>query len=215
MSITSPISCSAAYSGYGSARPADVPSAGRISIASMLLLRRPSAKPVAKTVGTIVSRSQAISRYPRSLAADPVRPPAYQPGTVHLRRRCRPDTAAKQPCRRLGAMPPATDRGRPADRTGWGKQLIKTTKPDRNDVVRVTFVLPADEPPGAVSVVGNFNDWNPFTHPLRRRANGTRSAVVTVPAGSTLHFRYLAEGGMWFDDETAPASGGPDVAITV
>ncbi|MDQ2874235.1 MAG: hypothetical protein M3Y33_05250 [Actinomycetota bacterium] len=57
--------------------------------------------------------------------------------------------------------------------------------------------------------------WNPFTHPLRRRANGTRSAVVTVPAGSTLHFRCLAEGGMWFDDETVPASGGPDVAITV
>jgi hypothetical protein len=50
---------------------------------------------------------------------------------------------------------------------------------------------------------------------LRRRANGTRSAVVTVPAGSTLHFRYLAEGGMWFDDETAPATGGPDIAITV
>jgi 1,4-alpha-glucan branching enzyme len=99
-------------------------------------------------------------------------------------------------------MPPATDRGRPADRTGWGKQLIKTTKPDRNDVVRVTFVLPADEPPGAVSVVGDFNDWNPFAHPLRRRANGTRSAVVSVPASSRLHFRYLAEGGLWFDDET-------------
>jgi hypothetical protein len=100
-------------------------------------------------------------------------------------------------------MPPATDRGRPADRTGWGKQLIKTTKPDRNDVVRVTFVLPADEPPGAVSVVGGFNDWNPFAHPLRRRANGTRSAVVSVPASSPLCFRYLAEGGLWFDDETA------------
>jgi 1,4-alpha-glucan branching enzyme len=62
-----------------------------------------------------------------------------------------------------------------------------------------------------VSVVGNFNDWDPFAHPLRRRANRTRSAAVTVPAGSTLHFRYLAEGGRWFDDETL----GQDVAITV
>jgi hypothetical protein len=44
---------------------------------------------------------------------------------------------------------------------------------------------------------------------------GTRSAVVTVPAGSTRHFRYLAEGGRWFDDGTAPAAGGPDIAITV
>ncbi len=81
--------------------------------------------------------------------------------------------------------------------------MIKTTRPDRNDVVRVTFVLSAGEPPGAVSVVGDFNDWNPFAHPLRRRGNGTRSAVVSVPASSTLRFRYLAEGGLWFDDETA------------
>jgi hypothetical protein len=33
--------------------------------------------------------------------------------------------------------------------------------------------------------------------------------------GSTLHFRYLAEGGRWFDDDTLPVPGGQDVAITV
>jgi 1,4-alpha-glucan branching enzyme len=90
-----------------------------------------------------------------------------------------------------------------ADHNGAGKALIKTAKPDRNNVVRVTFVLPADGSFGAVSVVGEFNDWNPFAHPLRLRANGTRSAVVSVPAGSRLRFRYLAEGGLWFDDQTA------------
>jgi 1,4-alpha-glucan branching enzyme len=93
--------------------------------------------------------------------------------------------------------------------------LIKTTKPGRNGTVRVTFALPADEPPGAVSVVGDFNDWNPFAHPLRRRANGTRTAAVTVPVGSMLRFRYLAEGGVWFDDETTPAHDGQDAAIAV
>ena len=81
--------------------------------------------------------------------------------------------------------------------------MIKTAKPGRNGTVRVTFALPRDAPDGAVSVVGDFNDWDPFAHPLRRRANGTRSATVTVPAGRTLHFRYLAEGGIWFDDEAA------------
>ena len=73
--------------------------------------------------------------------------------------------------------------------------MIKKTKPGRNGTVRAIFALPADEPRGAVSVVGDFDDWNPFVHPLRRRANGTHSAAVTVQAGSILHFRYLAEGG--------------------
>lgn len=93
--------------------------------------------------------------------------------------------------------------------------MIKTARPGRNGTVRVTFALPADELCGAVSVVGDFNDWNPFAHPLRRRANGTRSAAVTVPAGSMLRFRYLAEGGVWFDDETAPAQDGQDASIAV
>jgi 1,4-alpha-glucan branching enzyme len=93
--------------------------------------------------------------------------------------------------------------------------LIKTTKPGRDGTVRVTFALPVDEPSGAVSVVGNFNDWDPFAHPLRRRANSIRSAAVTVQAGTTLHFRYLAEGGVWFDDQTIAAPEGMDAAITV
>ena len=93
--------------------------------------------------------------------------------------------------------------------------MIKTTKPGRDGTVRITFALPADEPSGAVSVVGDFNDWNPFAHPLQRRANGTRSAVVTVPTGATLRFRYLAEGGIWFDDETAPAQDGQGASIEV
>ncbi len=93
--------------------------------------------------------------------------------------------------------------------------MIKTTKAGREGVVRVTFTLPADEPSGAVSVVGSFNDWNPLAHPLRRRANSTRSAAVTVQAGTTLHFRYLAEDGVWFDDQTVAAQEGKDAAITV
>jgi 1,4-alpha-glucan branching enzyme len=80
--------------------------------------------------------------------------------------------------------------------------MIKMDKPTGGRA-RVTFVLPATEPAGAVSVVGDFNDWNPHANPFRKRSNGARSAVVTIPAGTTPHFRYLAEGGIWFDDESA------------
>ena len=95
------------------------------------------------------------------------------------------------------------------------RQLIKTAKPGRNGTVRVTFALPRETPAGAVSVVGDFNGWDPFAHPLRRRANGTRSAAVTVPAGTVLRFRYLAEGGVWFNDETAPGWDGQNASIAV
>jgi hypothetical protein len=96
--------------------------------------------------------------------------------------------------------------------------MIKTTKLGRDGMVRVTFTLPAAEPTGAVSVVGDFNGWDPFAHPLRRRggfAKGIRSASVTVPPGSTLRFRYLAEGGQWFDDETISAGDGRDAILAV
>ena len=54
-----------------------------------------------------------------------------------------------------------------------------------------------------MSVVGNFNGWTPGAHVRRRRSNGTRSESVTVPAGSSVHFRYLGENGLWFDDPDA------------
>jgi hypothetical protein len=95
------------------------------------------------------------------------------------------------------------------------------------------------QPAAAVSVVGDFNEWNPFAHPLRVRANRTRSArtsfffdvalpsetfwvgqkrirfAVTVPSGSRLRFRYLAEGGRWFNDDTLSPGQGEDAIIAV
>lgn len=65
---------------------------------------------------------------------------------------------------------------------------------------KVTFVLP--DGVGPVSVVGDFNDWNPHAHPLRRRSNATRSVVVDLPPGSYA-FRYLASDGVFFDDPDA------------
>ncbi len=70
--------------------------------------------------------------------------------------------------------------------------------------VTVTFVLD-DDSAGPVSVVGDFNDWTPGQHVLRKRSNGTRSVSVTLPAGGSVRFRYLAEGGRWFDDPQADA----------
>ena len=68
---------------------------------------------------------------------------------------------------------------------------------------KVTFSLGLDQAPGNLSVLGDFNDWDPLAHPLKKRSNGTRSVTVELPAGE-YHFKYLADDGAWFCD--------PDVA---
>ncbi|GIF36022.1 isoamylase early set domain-containing protein [Actinoplanes xinjiangensis] len=65
---------------------------------------------------------------------------------------------------------------------------------------RVTFSLPADEPAGTVSVVGDFNGWEPGRHELQVRRNGTRTVSVSLDPGD-YKFRYLATDGVWLDDE--------------
>jgi len=70
--------------------------------------------------------------------------------------------------------------------------------------VRLTFMLRTDAPEGRVSVVGDFNEWSPGAHELRPRSNGTRSVSVTVPDGTRVRFRYLGEGGYWFDETEHP-----------
>lgn len=88
-----------------------------------------------------------------------------------------------------------------------GAAVIRRTRVAKSDDVKVTFALPQDQTPGPVSVVGDFNEWTPGRTVLAKRANGTRSAAVTLPAGSRVRFRYLAEHGRWFDDPDAEHDG--------
>lgn len=68
---------------------------------------------------------------------------------------------------------------------------------------RVTFSLPLCDTAGSVSVVGDFNDWDPAAHPLKKRSNGTRSVSVELPVGSTYQFKYLTDDGTWFCEPAA------------
>ena len=81
--------------------------------------------------------------------------------------------------------------------------MIKQTPVKGSKKVKVNFVLPKESAAGKVSVVGDFNDWDPFAHPLRPRSNGTRSVAVTLPRERRFAFRYLDESGRWHDDAAA------------
>ncbi|UQX04816.1 isoamylase early set domain-containing protein [Streptomyces sp. RerS4] len=83
----------------------------------------------------------------------------------------------------------------------------------RKNATDVTFVLPDDAPPGPVSVVGTFNGWQPGTHVLEPREDGTRAVTVALPAKVTHSFRYLAAGDYWFDDESADGHDGPNCRL--
>jgi 1,4-alpha-glucan branching enzyme len=78
----------------------------------------------------------------------------------------------------------------------------------RNKVARVTFKLPPAQTGDAVSVVGDWNGWEPGRHQLVSRRDGTRSVSVVLTAGQTYRFRYLGTDGRWFDDEHADGHDG-------
>ena len=81
--------------------------------------------------------------------------------------------------------------------------------------VTVTFSLPAEECAAGCSVVGDFNEWVPGRHQMRRRSNGTRSTSVTLAAGSRVRFRYLGKNGHWFNDPEIGEFDGPDSILAV
>ncbi len=83
----------------------------------------------------------------------------------------------------------------------------------KKDTVQLTFVLPQDAPGGRVSVVGDFNEWTPGVHTLVKRSNGTRSVKVPVARGASYRFRYLAEGGVWFDDPSVQVREAQDAVV--
>jgi 1,4-alpha-glucan branching enzyme len=80
------------------------------------------------------------------------------------------------------------------------------------DTVKVTFVVSAEQCDQPVSVVGDFNDWDPLATPLRKRSNGTRSATVDLPPGGSYRFKYLADGGSWFCDPDADSVADEEIA---
>ncbi|MGP3687078.1 isoamylase early set domain-containing protein [Streptomyces sp. IBSNAI002] len=92
----------------------------------------------------------------------------------------------------------------------WQEPRLMLEPTLRKDRTEVTFILPADTPPGPVSVVGDFKDWQPGVHTLRPPKDGKRAVTVELPSESTHSFRYLAAGDHWFNDESAGDQDGPN-----
>jgi 1,4-alpha-glucan branching enzyme len=80
------------------------------------------------------------------------------------------------------------------------KQSIKT-KPE----CKVTFIL-AKEIASSVeraNLVGDFNDWDIESIPMKRLKNGELSVTVNLATGREYQFKYLLDSKQWINDKEA------------
>jgi hypothetical protein len=73
-------------------------------------------------------------------------------------------------------------------------------EPGPEGTVRLTFQLPADLMQGTVSVVGDFNDWQPEVTTFQGRGS-IRAATVEVQPGRRYAFGYVTSAGDWIDEQ--------------
>ncbi|QXD16351.1 isoamylase early set domain-containing protein [Rhodocaloribacter litoris] len=70
--------------------------------------------------------------------------------------------------------------------------------------VRVTFELPGEVASERVSVVGDFNDWNPAEGEMTFvKTRNVWKKEVSLDAGQTYQFRYFIDGEKWANDDEA------------
>lgn len=74
-------------------------------------------------------------------------------------------------------------------------------------VCKVTFTLPPglSEKAKRANVVGEFNNWNPEEHPMKKRKNGQFALSMELQSNNEYQFRYLVDGVTWETDMEADA----------
>lgn len=80
------------------------------------------------------------------------------------------------------------------------KQYLKS-KP----VCKVTLSLPKEATKAAkkVMVVGEFNDWNKKSIPMKKLKDGSFKTTIDLAPGKEYQFRYLIDNKQWENDWSA------------
>jgi 1,4-alpha-glucan branching enzyme len=68
---------------------------------------------------------------------------------------------------------------------------------------RVTFAIPDSVWADSIHLVGDFNDWNPRSHPLQRNRADEWSLTLDLAPGQSFQFRYLCDGERWLLEDRA------------
>ena len=80
---------------------------------------------------------------------------------------------------------------------GIQKKILKS-KP----VCKVTFIMPKEAAESAkiVHIVGDFNNWEKESTPLKKLKTGTFKITLDLPLGQEYQYRYLVDNNIWEND---------------
>jgi 1,4-alpha-glucan branching enzyme len=102
---------------------------------------------------------------------------------------------AKGTTKKKSAQGYATEQG-----AGIKKQYLKS-----GNVCKVTFRLSglAARDANNASIVGDFNNWSIYAHPMRKLKSGDFTATLELETGNEYQFRYLIDESRWENDWNA------------
>lgn len=72
-----------------------------------------------------------------------------------------------------------------------------------SDKVSVTFEAPGLADAGSVSVVGEFNSWDPASTKMKKRKDGAWAATVRLERGRRYQYRFVVDERTWVADDEA------------
>ncbi len=80
--------------------------------------------------------------------------------------------------------------------------MIKKEYLKSRPVCKVTFSLPGEATGNASSVhiVGDFNNWDSMSTPMKRLKNGLWKVTLELEPGREYRYRYLIDGARWEND---------------
>ena len=85
---------------------------------------------------------------------------------------------------------------------------------------RVTFKVTPEIETQEAALLGEFNEWQPEVHPMKKRKDGSFSVTISLDAGQDYRFRYLLDQNTWINDEAPDQTvlnrfGGQDCVVAV
>jgi 1,4-alpha-glucan branching enzyme len=81
--------------------------------------------------------------------------------------------------------------------------MLKKKPIKKSDKTSVIFEVCGRDAAKQVALVGEFNEWQLESNPMKLRKDGTWSTTVRLPKNASYQFRYVVDGTEWIADEDA------------